>query len=197
MTHSNTNIFLVRHGQTQWNKEKRWQGSQNSNLTSLGIKQAQQTKELIDEQVIDFAYVSPLQRAQDTIELILKDKNIKAIVLDDIRELNIGPWEGNFHESTQISHPLQYHNFWHEPESFSLDGAETFVELQNRVVKSLDELFFKHKGTNILVVSHWISIKVAVAHYLEKEISELPFLNNPKNAELIHLCDNGKKISIS
>lgn len=191
-----TNIFLVRHGQTIWNLQKRWQGNKNSNLTDLGKEQAYMTKNKIDKHIIHHAYVSPLQRAQDTVKIILHDTNIKVNILDDIREINLGPWEGQEQNETSISHPKEFDCFWNSPELFSLKGAETFEELQKRVTKALDHLFSKHKGCNILVVSHWISIKVALAYYLKQPISALPNIKNPKNAELLCLSKIGSSVTV-
>jgi len=196
MNNKQTNIFLVRHGQTTWNLEKRWQGSKNSNLTALGVQQAQKTKEYLDKCHIDSAYVSPLQRAQDTMTILLEDKDIQAIILDDIQELNIGPWEGVTQEDTKQTDPHEFHNFWKAPDRFSLKGAETFYELQKRVVQALNTIFNKHEGCNILLVSHWISIKVALAHFSTTPISKLPSMNNPQNAQVICLHKNGNDVSI-
>lgn len=196
MNNKQTNIFLVRHGQTTWNLEKRWQGSKNSNLTALGVEQAQTTKTYLDQCQVDFAYVSPLQRAQDTISILLEDKDIKAVVLDDIRELNIGPWEGITQEDTKQTDPMEFHNFWKAPDCFSLQGAETFDELQKRVVSAVNSIFDQHEGCNILLVSHWISIKVALAHFSTTPLSKLPTMSDPLNAQVICLHKNGNDVSI-
>ena len=76
-----TNIFLVRHGETEWNRQGRLQGSQNSALTPNGIQQAHQVKKSLEPYSIDFAYVSPLQRARDTIEIILKNRKLEAVIV--------------------------------------------------------------------------------------------------------------------
>ncbi|NQY94826.1 MAG: histidine phosphatase family protein [Campylobacteraceae bacterium] len=196
MNNKQTNIFLVRHGQTTWNLEKRWQGSKNSNLTDLGIEQAQKAKKYLDTCHVDSAYVSPLQRAQDTMTILLEDKDIEAIILEDIRELNIGPWEGVTQEDTKQTDPEEFHNFWKAPDRFSLKGAETFEDLQNRVVQALNTIFDKHEGCNILLVSHWISIKVALAHFSTTPLSKLPLMSDPLNAQVLCLHKNGKEVSI-
>lgn len=196
MEDKKTNIFLVRHGQTLWNVQKRWQGCQNSDLTALGIDQAYQTKETVNKYNIHYAYVSPLQRAQDTIKIILEDKDIKIDILDELKEINLGQWEGQTQEDTSLSNPQEFNNFWKTPELFSLQGAETLQELQDRVVKGLNYIFSQHEGKNILVVSHWISIKVALAHYSNLPISSLPQIDNPKNAQVLCINKIGSIIEI-
>jgi len=191
-----TNIFLVRHGQTSRNLENRWQGSKNSNLTNLGISQAKKTKELLNKFTIHNAYVSPLQRAQDTMNILLEDNKMEVVVLDEIKELNLGPWEGQTHAETKDDNPTQFHNFWNKPNKFSLEGAESFEELQQRVIKGLDYIFSKHVGRNIVVVSHWISIKVAIAYYCSNSLSILPSMDNPKNGEITCLSKVGNEVSL-
>jgi len=191
-----TNIFLVRHGQTLWNLEQRWQGNQNSNLTDLGIQQANITKSKLSKQLLDKGYVSPLQRARDTIQIIVEDRNLEVEVIDDIREINLGPWEGKTQEETSISHPSEFKAFWDTPETFLLQGADTFEELQSRVVEAINHIFLHNEGKNIIVVSHWISIKVALAFYMNKPLSFLPKMPNPQNAEILCLRKIEDKITI-
>ncbi len=191
-----TNILLVRHGQTMWNAQKRWQGNQNSNLTDEGIAQAYKAKKIIDEFDVDFAYVSPLERAQDTIKIILEDRHIKINILENIKEINLGPWEGQLIAQTEQNEPTEFDNFWNNPDKFFLEGAENFSLVQNRVVQALEEIFEKHEGSNILIVSHGISIKVALAFYKDLPISALPKVLVPKNAELLSLTKIGSNITI-
>ncbi len=196
MEEKKTNIFLVRHGQTVWNSQKRWQGNKNSDLTALGIEQAYQTKNIVDKYEIHNAYVSPLKRAKDTIKIILEDKDIEINVLNEIKEINLGPWEGKKQEETSLLYAREFDNFWNAPELFDLNGAETFKELQNRVIKGLNYIFTTHEGCNVLVVSHWISIKVALAYYKNLPLSFLPNIQNPKNAELLCITKSNSQIAV-
>jgi len=185
-----TTIFMVRHGQTEWNKEHRLQGHKNSPLTELGRQQAIQTKQSLAQYEIHKAYVSPLQRARDTLSLIVDDRDIDVVIVDHLKEMNLGVWEGKTKPETQASDPEQYKYFWEEQDKFVLSGAETYKQLQTRVVEALDAIFLKEKGKNILVVSHWIAIKAAMAHYYSTPLSELSSLPDPKNGEFIMLTDS-------
>ena len=182
-----TNIFLVRHGETEWNKLNRLQGNQDSPLTKNGIKQAHEVKKSLEQYVIDKAYVSPLKRARDTIDIILKGRNLEAVIANDLKEINLGPWEGKTRRETALSHPDEYIAFWKKPDSFNLPDAETFQELQHRMVKELESIFIKGKNKNILVVSHWIAIKVAIAHYTSISLSQLSDIVNPENGGFLFL----------
>ena len=74
MLYTETNIYLVRHGETEWNQQERLQGNQNSPLTIIGKQQAYDVKKSLDQYEIHQAYVSPLKRARDTLDIILKDR---------------------------------------------------------------------------------------------------------------------------
>jgi len=191
-----TNMFLVRHGETEWNKQNRLQGNQDSPLTSNGIQQALAVKRSLGQHRIDLAFVSPLKRARDTLEIILKDDDIDAEVSNRLREINLGPWEGKIRSETRISHPEAYNAFWKKQAQFNLEGAETFQSLQKRVVKELDAIFQKGENRNILVVSHWIAIKVALAHYLSISLSQLSDIADPENGSFIHLSKQGSTIRV-
>ena len=68
-----TNIFLVRHGETEWNTQNRLQGNKDSPLTLVGMKQANKVKESLQHVSIDRAYVRPLKLSRDTLEIIVTD----------------------------------------------------------------------------------------------------------------------------
>jgi len=197
MSESATNIFLVRHGETVWNTQKRWQGSKNSNLTLQGVSQAQTARDLLTQQPLHCAYVSPLQRAVDTIDIILENRDLSSTRMPEIRELNLGQWEGRTQQEIKICDPLQSNNFWSNPEQFQVKGAETFQQLQQRVVAGIEKIYQQHPGENILLVSHWVAIKVAIAHYSQIPLSKLATIADPKNAELLCLSKQGEQVTVS
>lgn len=196
MLYTETNIYLVRHGETEWNQQNRLQGNQNSPLTVIGKQQAYDVKKSLDQYEIHQAYVSPLKRARDTLDIILKDRKLEVIISNNLREINLGPWEGKTREEIAQSHPDEYKMFWGEPDAFVLSGAETFQALQRRVVEGLEHIFSKGENNNILVVSHWIAIKVAIAHYTSTPLSLLSSIANLGNGTFLRLTRRGDDVSI-
>ncbi len=196
MSQIKTNILLVRHGQTEWNQQSRIQGHQDSPLTELGKQQAITVKQLLNKFEIQQAYVSPMQRARDTAAIILNGSQLKATVLKDIGEINLGPWEGKTREETALSHPVEHKSFWYQPDTFNLAGAETYEQLQQRMVNGLETIFSANRNTNILVVSHWIAIKVALAFYKGIPISQLTDIKNPENGSFLCLSKEQNQVNI-
>ena len=88
-----TKVFLVRHGETEWNRLGKYQGCMDIDLAAEGIVQAQYISKRFNGD-FDYIYTSPLRRAVDTAEIIAAVKGIKPIIEDDIREINFGEWEG-------------------------------------------------------------------------------------------------------
>jgi len=191
-----TKIFLLRHAETEWNEQKRLQGNQDSALTERGREQANALRQSLAQLHFDRAYVSPLPRARETLRIILQDRNIETVVADNLAEIKLGPWEGKTLAETAQSHPLEYDAFWNHPDLFVLAGAETFQQLQHRVVAQLESLFTLEKHSSILIVSHWIAIKVALAHYCCMPLSDLSSVINPQNGGYLCLCREGDHVSI-
>jgi len=186
-----TRIFLVRHGQTQWNLQKRLQGHKNSPLTATGRKQALHVRKVLAGVTLHVAYVSPLPRALETLSIIIEGQETEVHEAPSLKEIHLGPWEGKTREEIRVSHPQQYNDFWNNPERFTLQGAETFHHLQTRVVRQLETIFSREQGRNILVVSHWIALKVALAHYSSIALAGLPGLADPGNGSFFVLSQTG------
>ncbi len=119
------------------------------------------------------------------MEIILKDREVEVAIKDNLREINLGPWEGKTRQETALSHPDAYLAFWKKPDLFNLPGADTFQELQYRIVDEFESIFANGKNTNNLVVSHWIAIKVALAHYSSTSLSHLSEIADPVNGGFI------------
>lgn len=189
-------IILVRHGETRWNQQQKIQGHKNSPLTATGKKQAQRVRQSLASEVIDAAYVSPLQRAVDTMEIILDGRSVDIISSDNLKEISLGPWEGKTRQSTRLSHPLEYEDFWHRPERFALLGAETYQQLQQRMVAQIKSIFCSHPNQSILVVTHWIAIKTVLAYFTSTPLSQLCAMPDLNNGDSVTLIQQGEHISV-
>ena len=192
-----TDIFLVRHGETEWNLEKRLQGNKDSPLTDKGIRQAKKAKKILENTKIDTAYSSPLKRAVNTAHIILDGKNIELKIRDGLKEICLGPWEGKTKKETEISHPEEYINFWYYPDRYHLKGGETYRDLQKRVVEEIQNIFDENRGKTILIVSHWIAIKTAIAFFLGKPLKKLNDTANLSNGSILQLSMIDGKVKVS
>ena len=149
-------IYLVRHGETDWNLQERMQGQADNELNDTGRKQAQIVADKLRGIPFDAAFSSTLRRAVTTAEIILGPQ--KDLLQQDARvmEIGFGPWEGEKIASVcEENHPL--HNFFAGPDRyFPPEGAESFYRLYERSEEFMDEVIFplENQCQNVLIVGH-------------------------------------------
>ncbi|MBQ3693664.1 MAG: histidine phosphatase family protein [Synergistaceae bacterium] len=146
-------VILARHGQTEWNKEFRFQGKTNVQLTEEGKRQAHALAERLSSWPPDVIYTSPLDRALYTAQAIAERHNMKPIVLDELEEINFASWEGQSingldHEQHEIFSRWRADPFFNPPE-----GAETWPELSERLSRAVNK-FLAGNHKRIIAVSH-------------------------------------------
>lgn len=140
-------ILVTRHGQTDWNVEKRIQGRTNIELNNKGIEQAYQTKENLENEKIDLIICSPLKRAKQTADIINKDRNIPIIYDERLLEICYGENEGRLHGD------FDYDGFWSIINTHEYKDAENVNKFIQRVHNFLNDLK-NRKEENILIVTH-------------------------------------------
>ncbi|WP_175469456.1 histidine phosphatase family protein [Desulfoluna spongiiphila] len=196
MTPTPTTFFLVRHGQTTWNVERRLQGHLNSPLTETGRRQARAAGKTLKDTPIAAAFTSPSGRAVETAEGIIGRRDITLTRHEGLREIGLGPLEGMPLSEAEKQHPKACRDFWEAPHDFDLPGAERFSQVQERVLGTIDGLFRSHAGQTLLLVSHAIAIKTALAFFLEKELRDLGDIRLPENGRILTLRETGGRLAL-
>ena len=140
-------ILVTRHGQTDWNVEKRIQGRTDIELNNKGIEQAYQTKENLKNEKIDLIICSPLKRAKQTADIINKDRNIPIIYDERLLEICYGENEGRLHDD------FDYDGFWSIVNTHEYKDAENVNKFIQRAHNFLNDLK-NRKEENILIVTH-------------------------------------------
>lgn len=165
-----TRIYFIRHGVTEWNKASRIQGSTDIELSADGIRQAQLLAKRLVYEDIHFVYSSSMKRAVMTASIATGHKKCGIIKSEKYHEINLGPWEGMTIDDIKEKYGEHFRVYNEEPENFRLPGAETFSELTKRTYGAIMEIVNKHKGKNILIVSHGIAIKATIIKILGIDI---------------------------
>lgn len=181
-------IHLIRHGETNWNAERRCQGQSESELTNRGEEQARNVRALIGSLGVGRVFVSSSLRTRQTARLCVGDLNLPTEYRDDLREIRLGPWEGRLWSELQEEQPDLVNTFENRPHLFELNGAESFVELQQRGVSAIEQLVANHDEENLLVVSHGAIIKSILVHYADIALSRVwdpPELDNCSHSVLL------------
>ncbi len=151
-------IYIVRHGQTNWNLENRFQGQANIDINEKGIKQANETKEKLSKIKFHKIYSSPLKRALTTAKIITEND----IIIDDrLAERYNGELEGKDKKiyKDKINFYLLEENSY---------GIEPFSKYKKRIYEFLDEITKKYNGEDILIVTHSV-VSVIIRCYFEGE----------------------------
>ncbi len=149
-----TKVLLIRHGETDWNKDLRFQGSTDIPLCKEGIQQAKlASKKLAGN--FDIVYASPLDRAYETAKIICENTSITPIINKDLREINFGPWEGYTLTQIQELYPNDFTNWRNDPiDGFFTGGDKSIKEVSIRCKNAILDIVNNNKGKTILIVAH-------------------------------------------
>ncbi len=161
-----TSIYLVRHGQTAWNKEEIFRGRTDIPLDETGLKQAELAGDYLKEVRIDAIYSSPLSRARQTAQKIAQLHHLEVIPLEGMIDLSFGNWEGQPHQKIQENDPETYRMWREKPHLVRLPGGETLDEVTARSMAAMEEVVRKHSGRNAVLVSHRVICKVLICAIL-------------------------------
>lgn len=157
-----TRLCLIRHGQTDWNLEGRYQGQSDVPLNQNGLVQAESLIENLDGRTFAAIYSSDLTRARQTAEPIAKRLGIQVRLEPRLREINQGEWEGVLVEDIKARYAEIWSQRTVDPASVRPPGGETVGEVAERVHAALDDIARLHPGGIVLVVSHGLSIATAI-----------------------------------
>lgn len=162
-------LFLIRHGQTHWNLEGRYQGDKDIALTERGIRQAELTAQYLKNVNFSNIYSSPLKRTMVTAQKIAQDRNLEIIVREDLKEINFGKWEGLKFDQINERFNSDYQQWLDDPFSNPPTGGENFAQLikrtagqMNRIVEEnadgADVAVSTHGGVIVSLLVYWLQI---------------------------------------
>ncbi len=177
-----TRIYITRHGETDWNVQKRLQGQNNSPLTELGIQQAKALGNHLSGIELNAIYSSSSPRALQTAELIKGKRCSDIFPEDDLREINLGSWEGMLYSEVESLYPENFDHFWNRPEQYIPSGGETYEALKKRISGKIEQIARKHQGGTVLVVAHGIVLKTLYVYFRNQSITDIVHSPHPKSA---------------
>lgn len=189
-----TSIYLVRHGQTAWNREEIFRGRTDVPLDETGLKQAELAGEYLKEVEIDAIYSSSLSRALETAGRIARFHNLKVQPLEGIIDMSFGNWEGHAHQEIKKNDSETYRRWREEPHLVRLPGGEGLDDVRVRSMAALEEVIREHPGKALVLVSHRVVCKVLICAILGLDNSHFwQISQDPTAINLIHYR-NGKYI---
>ncbi len=162
-----TPLFLVRHGQTAWNKERRFLGRTDVPLDTDGHAQAQAVSAALSAISFDAVYTSHLSRAAATAQAICQRQAVQAQEVPDLQELDQGELEGMSGADLADAHPGFMEAWLRDPAATRVPGGETLQECQDRVLRAVQQITAKHTGVGpVAIVTHRMVLSCIICEAL-------------------------------
>lgn len=189
-----TSVYLIRHGQTAWNKEEIFRGRTNVPLDETGLKQADLAGEYFKRMEIHAIYSSPLARAWQTAEKIAEPRSMKVQPLEGVIDMSFGSWEGHPHQEIREMDPQTYRQWRDEPHLARLPGGETLDEVRLRAMAALEAVVQSNPNNTVIVVSHRVVNKVLICGILGIDNSHFWQIGQDTTAINLIQYRNGKYV---
>lgn len=160
-----TTLLLVRHGETDWNRDGRWQGQADAPLNERGREQARALADELAGEPVEAVYASDLSRARETAEIIAARLDGRPVEVDPrLREVHVGAWSGLTMAEIEERYPAAVARWRAGDPAHDFAGGETYAAMGERVVDALAEIASRHPEGEVLVVLHGGSIRGVLAH---------------------------------
>jgi len=169
-----TRFCLIRHGETDWNRERRLQGHLDIPLNAQGLRQARQLASSLQAQGLHFTalHVSSLERARQTAAAISQHNGLPIQIHPALRERHYGIFQGKTFAEAMHSIPDAYQRHQDREPDFDLHGGESLRQFQQRIMHCMQQLAAQHQGQQILVVSHGGVLEMVYRTASGKALSE-------------------------
>lgn len=165
-----TQVILVRHGQTEWNRVERFRGRVDVPLNETGFKQAEATGRRVAEKWKPVAvYSSPLSRAVKTAEAIAKHFDLKVQIHPGLADIDYGDWQGLSPDEVRERWAEMLDKWYNAPQLAVIPNGETLTALRERAIKTVNELAERHAGETILLLGHTVINRVILLGVLGLE----------------------------
>jgi broad specificity phosphatase PhoE len=189
-----TTILLARHGESDWNRTKRWQGFADRPLTDLGRRQAMELAARLEEIELDAVYSSDLQRARATAEIVARSKHLDVQTVRDLREVDVGSWSGLTRAEAEARYPEAFARWLHGDEGW--EDGETYDQLGERVVRAVQRIAKERNGQRVLIVAHGGTIRAIHAAALGIDVHAYRRIQRVEpNATLSAVCVDDARLT--
>ncbi len=162
---SETRLVLIRHGETDWNVEGRYQGQADPPLNERGREQARRLVEAVRPLGLEVVYSSPLLRAWETACILARELNLPLYPEPRLKEIHQGEWQGMLVTEIRRRYPQLFARWEEEPWSVRVPGGETLEEVQRRVFQAVDDILARHPGQTVAIVSHRLPLALLKIRY--------------------------------
>ena len=184
-----TTIYLIRHGESLGNIQKRFLGHSDWDLTELGYLQARCTAAEFEHIPVDFIVSSDLLRAYHTAQPIAEMKQLCIQPDPEFREIYAGLWEGESFADLEVKYPQDYEIWKKDIGRAVATGGESVLQLHRRVYAALQRIVSEHEGKHIVIATHATPIRVLLTGFAGlpiEEAAQIPWASNASITKLIY-----------
>jgi broad specificity phosphatase PhoE len=169
-----TVLLIVRHGQTEWNKEERFRGRSDLPLNAVGVREAEAVAERIAAQFRPVAiYTSPLPRAVATADTIARALGLQPSVDDGLLDLDYGGFAGLSVTEAETRYPHILRSWTAAPHTVHFPDGEMLNDVQERVVDLVDRLAVRHPDQQVVLVTHLVVCRVLLSSLLHLHVGHI------------------------
>lgn len=182
-----TELYLLRHGQTDYNVQRLFYGTSDVAINHVGKQQAQRLHQLLSPIQIDAIYTSALIRTQQTADIIFPKQTF--IALEQFNEKGFGLWEGMDADTIQANFPLQWQAWLDAPFDYTPMQAEDFRTFKQRVILALTSILAKHTASErVAIVAHLGVLRIIYQHLIDVS-ADFWQIDFPQGEVTIFKCD--------
>lgn len=162
-----TRLLIIRHGETEWNREERFRGRADLGLTPRGLAQAEALAQRLSSWEISAVYSSPLRRARQTAEAIARAKGLEVRILEDLIDIDYGEWQGLSLDEAASRDGQLFHLWRSAPHRVRFPGGESLQEVRTRAARVLSYIREQHPDEMVAAVSHVVMCRILILTLLE------------------------------
>lgn len=173
MSDKATRLFLIRHGETEWNTGHIFQGHLDSILTARGLAQAEALATRLAPEGIQALYSSDQGRSMRTAQPIASRLGLEIIPRPDLREIDCGEWTGKGFAEVRERWPEDYTNWRNRPHLHQMPGGESVLQVLQRGLRFLEEIRQRHPGQTVCAITHNTVVRGVLCHLRGWPLSRL------------------------
>jgi broad specificity phosphatase PhoE len=171
-----TVFILIRHGETDWNREEIFRGTHDVPLNDNGREQARSLGMALSSEKIDAAYTSPLSRAVETCQIALEPHGINATIHEGLLDFNYGDWTGLKQTDVAARWPDDLAKWKSHPQTIRIPGGDILQDVFDRAFNAMERLAREHVDETIALFTHRVVNKLLIIGSLGLTLDRFPFI---------------------
>lgn len=192
-----TKVYLIRHGETEWNAKGKYLGLTDIPLNNNGERQAKALSSFLSKERIDAVYSSALTRTIQTARIIAEPHELEVSKISELNEVDFGEWDGLTYFEIKERYSNLADDWLNKTSEVQITGGETWSHFKKRVVSGLRKILNENENKNILIVSHGGPIKAIISEVLGLSLTSFWKIRQDRGAiNIVEFFDEGATITL-